>query len=458
MNSAFPSLSFPAPEVELTGWGRYPRSRSRLFEVFQEQDTLTALLRRGALSLLGRGRGRAYGDAALNAGHACLDFTPCNRWLAFDTQTGVLHAEAGATLEQILNTFVPRGWFLPVTPGTKYPTLGGSVACDVHGKSAYPLSKYIQRLHLRLADGSIATCSPQERPDLFWATTGGMGLTGLILSVEIKLQPVETSYLHYQGLRAKNLEAIFALFEDSQAHPLTVAWIDCLARGKNLGRSIMMRGSFARRDELKGKTASHPLPVAHKLKVTVPFDFPSWCLNPLSVAAFNEVIYRKHPKRLEKLMDYDSFFYPLDSILRWNLIYGRPGLVQYQFLIPPEHAFEGIKALLQAISATGAASFLAVLKKFGRLDNPGLLSFPTAGYFLALDFPVGNGAIFKHMDRWDELVLKYGGRIYLAKDARMKKETFSAMYPRLEEWKKIKAQVDPGNVFSSDLGRRLGLA
>jgi FAD/FMN-containing dehydrogenase len=284
-----------------------------------------------------------------------------------------------------------------------------------------------------------------------------MGLTGLILSVEIKLMPIESSYLRYEGIKSADLEGIFRLFSEEES-PLTVAWIDCLARGRNLGRSIMMRGQFARKSELRTSVRRrNPLAVSRKLKLAVPFDLPAMALSPLSVAAFNAVIYGKHPQHLETIMDYDAFFYPLDSILQWNRGYGKPGLVQYQFLIPPKQSFDGIKTLLEAISATGKASFLAVLKKFGPIKNQGLISFPTAGYFLALDFPVDNGEIFKDMDRWDELVLKFGGRIYLAKDARMHAETFQAMYPRFPEWLRVKAKYDPSNVFNSDLARRLGL-
>lgn len=446
------------PEIEITGWGRYPASAARVFPVQSTAEPGQVLKARRGKSLLGRGAGRAYGDAALNRSNFCLDFTPYNRFIAFDEQTGILRAEAGVTLEQILGVFVPRGWFLPVTPGTKYPTLGGSVACDVHGKSSYSLSHYVERLHMLLADGSYVTCSAEYLPDLFWATVGGMGLTGLILEVELKMTRIETCLIKYQGVKARNLEEIFQLFEETEEWPMTVAWIDCLARGKKLGRSIMMRGAFARQNELKSiAQQSRARSVPNKGKLAVPFAFPAWSLNKLSVAAFNTCYYGKHPRCLDTIMDYDSFFYPLDSILKWNLIYGGPGLVQYQFLIPLEQGFEGVKTLLEEISATRRASFLAVLKKFGNIQNPGMISFPAPGYFLALDFPVGQGGILKHMDQWDKLVLKYGGRIYLAKDARMKQETFNAMYPRINEWRAVKQKYDPKNVFSSDLARRLGL-
>lgn len=452
------SRSSDFPEQILEGWGRYPRSRGFLGAVQSGFEAAGVLRRRKGLRLLGRGAGRAYGDAALSAGQLVLDCTPMDRLLAFDPASGRVRAEAGVTLETLLKVFVPRGFFLPVTPGTKYPTLGGSLACDVHGKSSHPLSHYVERLEILLSDGSTAVCSRSERPDLFWATLGGMGLTGLIASAELTLQPIESSWIRYQGLRAKNLEAVFSQLEESGEWPLTVAWINGLGRGRNLGQGIVMRGAFARRNELPAPQLARVLQVPQKPKVTVPFDFPAFSLNPLTVAAFNAWYYGRHPEKLDTIMDYDSFFYPLDSVLHWNRVYGKPGLVQYQFLLPLETGLEGMKALLEVISASGRASFLAVLKKFGRIENPGMLSFPRPGYFLALDFPVAGGSIFKEMDQWDQLVLKYGGRIYLAKDARMKAGTFRQMYPRLEEWKSVKAKVDPGQVWGSDLGKRLGLS
>jgi len=444
--------------VEITGWGRFPKSQGYLRRVMSAGDVAAELKGRGAHSLLARGSGRAYGDAALNSGNICLDFSAYDRFLSFNSETGLLHAEAGVTLEQILNEFIPRGWFLPVTPGTKYPSLGGSLACNVHGKSKESLSHHVESMHMLLADSSVVTCSRTERSDLFWATLGGNGLTGIILSAELRLRPIASSYLRYEGIKARNLEEAFQLFEDSKDVPLSVAWIDCLSRGRSLGRSIMMRGDFARPEDLKTAAEKrNPLAVSRKPKIPVPMEFPSWSLNPLSVTAFNALIYGKHPRRLDTIMDYDEFFYPLDSILRWNLIYGRPGLVQYQFLIPPKYGFEGIKTLLEHISASGRASFLAVLKKFGDQKEEGTIAFPGPGYFLALDFPVGNGEVLKLMDHWDELVLKFGGRVYLTKDARLKRETFAAMYPRLKEWLEVKAKYEPKQVFQSDMGRRLGL-
>ncbi len=446
------------PQIPLAGWGRFPVSAAHLLPVHAPGDALRTLAGRDGKQVLGRGAGRAYGDSALNRGNLVLDYTPSDRFLAFDEKTGVLHAEAGVTLEQVIEHFVPRGWFLPATPGTKFPTLGGSVACGVHGKSKLSLGHFIVRLHMLLADRSRVTCSPREKADLFWATIGGMGLTGLIESVEIKLLPIETSQLIYEGVKARDLEHIFQLYEESDDVPMTVAWIDCLAQGRRLGRSIMMQGAFAKKsDLLTAAQRRNPLQLRRTPQVTVPIEFPAWSLNPLSVAAFNTVFYHKHPKTTRTLVDIDTFFYPLDKVLKWNRIYGKPGMAQYQFLIPPKYGFEGIKTVLEAIARSGRASFLAVLKKFGPSPQKAPLSFPTPGYFIALDFPVASGGILSEMEKWDKLVLKFGGRLYLAKDSRMRARTFAAMYPRLKQWQAVKAKYDPNQVFCSDQARRLGL-
>lgn len=443
------------PLTELEGFGRYPRSRARVVPVWEDFMAGEALRRRGDFRFLARGTGLSYADASLNAGNICLAMKPLNRFLAFDADTGLLHIEAGVTLKEILEFAIPRGYFLPVTPGTAHPTIGGCVACDVHGKSKLPLHNYVKRLHMMLADGSQIACSPDKHPDLFYATCGGMGLTGVVLSVEIDLMRIKSSYIRYEGIRASNLEAIFHEFDNTDEWPMTVAWIDCVAGGGKLGQSIMMKGRFAEPHEVpRGR---NPLQVANKLKLTVPFNFPSWALNKYTVSAFNFAYQAKHPKKLETLMDYESFFYPLDAISHWNRIYGKPGLLQYQFLIPPEVSLKGIRTLLEMISATGKASFLAVLKKFGEIENRAPLSFPKGGFFLALDFPYGDGRILENMRDWDKKVLDFGGRLYLAKDGRMDRSTFETMYPRVAEFKQVKTKYDPGCVFQSDMGRRLGL-
>lgn len=443
------------PVTRLSGFGRYPVSPARVMPVWEDSQISNALANRGDFSFLGRGTGLSYGDASLNRNNMCVSMRPMDRFLGFDQANGVVHVEAGVTLREILELIIPKGWFLPVTPGTAHPSIGGSVACDVHGKTKHSMHNYVRRLHMVLADGSPITCSANSNSDLFFATVGGMGLTGVITSVELELTRIKSSWIQYSGVKAKNLDEIFAQFQDTDDWPMTVAWIDCVARGANLGRSIMMKGRFANPEDVgKGR---EPLAVSSKFKLAVPFDFPSFSLNKLTVSAFNALYAGKHPKKLETIMDYDAFFYPLDAISHWNRIYGKPGLLQYQFLIPTEHGFEGIKALLEMISATGKASFLAVLKKFGQIENRGLLSFPAPGYFIALDFPYGDGKILEQMDMWDRRVLDFGGRLYLTKDSRMKRETFEAMYPRIDEFKEVKAKYDPSCVFRSDMAYRLGL-
>ncbi|HOD00592.1 MAG TPA: FAD-binding oxidoreductase [Myxococcota bacterium] len=443
------------PMTKISGFGRYPTSPARIMPVWEDFEITRALKARGDFKFLARGTGLSYGDASLNRNNVCVSMRSMDRVLGFDHANGIIHVEAGVTLREILSFVIPKGWFLPVTPGTAHPSIGGSVACDVHGKSKLPMHNYIRRLHMILADGSPIVCSPSENPDLFFATVGGMGLTGVITSVELELQSIKSSWVRYEGTRAANLDEIFSQFKDADDWPMTVAWIDCVARGAKLGRSIMMKGRFAEPGDLK--KGREPLHVPQKLKLAVPFDFPSFTLNKLTVSAFNMLYNGKHPKRLETIMDYDSFFYPLDAIAHWNRIYGRPGLLQYQFLIPPEQGFEGVKSVLEMIAATGKASFLAVLKKFGPMQNQGLLSFPTPGYFIALDFPYGNGSILEQMELWDKRVLEYGGRLYLTKDARMSRETFRAMYPRVDEFLSVKAKYDPDCVFRSDMAYRLGL-
>ena len=443
------------PVTSLHGFGRYPVSPARLMPVWENFQIQKALQNRGDFSFLARGTGLSYGDASLNRNNICVSMLSMDRFLGFDHANGFIHVEAGVTLREILEFVIPAGWFLPMTPGTAHPSIGGSVACDVHGKSKVSMHNYVRRLHMVLADGSPITCSASENTDLFYATVGGMGLTGIITSVELELVPIKSSWVHYVGTKAKNLEDIFAQFEEADEWPMAVAWIDCVAKGANLGRSIMMKGRFAEPDDLK--KGQVPLAVSNKLKLAIPFDFPSFSLNKLTVSAFNALYSGKHPKHLENIQDYETYLYPLDAIKNWNRIYGSPGLLQYQFLIPPEYGFEGVKTILEMIAKTGKASFLAVLKKFGSIQNKGLLSFPAPGYFIALDFPYGNGKILEQMDLWDKRVLDFGGRLYLTKDARMKRETFEAMYPRIDEFKQVKAKYDPNCVFRSDMAYRLGL-
>jgi FAD/FMN-containing dehydrogenase len=407
-------------------------------------------------SIIARGQGRSYGDASLNAdGHTLLT-ERVNRFLSFDEEKGILRAEAGATLAEILPLIVPRGWFLPVTPGTKYVSLGGCVAADVHGKNHHhdgSFGDHVIAIELILFDGSRVTCSSAEKPELFWATVGGMGLTGIIGEVTIKLIPIESALIKVQHKAAGNLEQLFKLIKDpTNDDRYTVAWIDSMVNGSQLGRGIAMYGHHATAEALP---VNYHAMIRSGRSFPIPFNFPSFVLNQWSISAFNSRFFRKEGgRRYPFLSNYDSYFYPLDTITHWNRMYGKRGFVQYQCVIPEDRAFDGIKILLQEISKSRYPSFLAVLKCLGP-QGKGMLSFPMAGWTLALDLPIRGEGLFVLLNKLDEIVIQHGGRVYLAKDARLSAESFRAMYPCYGEWLKIKRSIDPDNIFSSSLSRRL---
>jgi decaprenylphospho-beta-D-ribofuranose 2-oxidase len=440
----------------LTGWGRYPLSESDVYRPDKIAE-LSAVVTADASSLIARGAGRAYGDAALNDRNRVVDLTRLNRMLAFDAATGLLRCEAGVTIAELIDVFMPRGFFPPVTPGTRFVTLGGSVAADVHGKNHHrdsSLASHVTSFDLMVASGEVLRCSREENSELFWATVGGMGLTGVILELELRMRRIESAYLDGELIRAGNIDAAIEAFERIDAqYGYSVAWIDCNSVGSALGRSILNVGNFATLDSLPRDLAQNPLSTMPRLSPFVPFDFR--VVNSLTVRAFNAVNYAFHrEKAAHTIFDWNSFFYPLDSIRNWPRIYGKRGFVQYQCVWPSAESRAGLVEMLEAITRSRRGSFLAVLKKFGAQD--GLLSFPMPGYTVAIDFPVTDGML-EFLDMLDAMVLKRGGRVYLAKDARMSPETFRAMYPNLGKWQAAKAVADPGNRFSSSLSRRLGM-
>lgn len=381
-----------------------------------------------------------------------------DRFLAFDEQTDTLVAEAGVSLAEILDVFVPRGRFLPVTPGTRFVTLGGALAADVHGKNHHRdgcFSAFVDRFTLLTAGGNILTCSREENSDVFWATVGGMGLTGIILTVSLRLRRIQTAYCAVEYTRAENLDRALEIFLDDAQHTYSVAWIDCLARGKSLGRSVAMRAEHAAVDQLPARRRSTPLQAPRRRDRTVPAFAPGWLLNPLSVRAFNTLFYTR-PRRQHTVLGYDSFFYPLDGVLHWNRLYGRRGFVQYQAVLPAESGRRGLVELLEEISASGLASFLAVLKTFGP-HNQAPLSFPMAGYTLALDLPNTGSGLRGLIGRLDEIVMRHSGRVYLAKDALLSPSSFERMYPRAAEFRAVVSRLDPDGRFASGLSRRLGV-
>jgi len=453
------SGAMPKPRhALLTGWGRYPLSESDIYRP-EKIAELQAVVTADSTSLIARGAGRAYGDAALNDQNRVVDLTRLNRMLSFDAATGLLRCEAGVTIAELIDVFLPRGFFPPVTPGTRFVTLGGSIAADVHGKNHHrdsSLASHVTGFDLMIASGEVLRCSREENSELFWATVGGMGLTGVILELELRMRRVESAYLDGELIRAGNIDAAIEAFERIDSlYGYSVAWIDCASGGGALGRSVLNAGNFATLDRLPRNLAQDPLNVTPRPSPLVPFDLPGFALDRLTIKAFNAAVYAFHRETAaHTIFGWESFFYPLDSIRNWNRIYGKRGFTQYQCVWPRAESRAGLVEVLETISRSQRGSFLAVLKKFGAQD--GLLSFPMPGYTLALDFPVTEG-LLEFLDSLDAMVLKRGGRVYLAKDARLRPETFRAMYPNLAKWQAAKAVADPDNRFSSSLSRRLGM-
>lgn len=437
---------------QLSNWGNYPvmdcEERS-----FSQEDQLTQFVDSHD-AVIARGNGRCYGDASL--AENSISTLRYDKVLAFNVETGVFECQAGVTLDQILDITVPQGWFLPVTPGTKFITIGGAVASDVHGKNHHAegsFSNHIISMNVLTGLGMI-TCSPTENSDLFWATCGGMGLTGVVTTVKFRLKKIETAYISQKQIKAKNLDDVIRLFDEHKHYTYSMAWIDCLKQGDAFGRSILIVGEHAKKEELNAKQAAAPLTLPPKMKLTVPFNLPSFVLNNFTVKAFNWAYYGKNFKReINNIVPYEPFFYPLDAIHHWNRGYGKAGFVQYQFVLPLDRK-EGLVAILKRISEKGWGSFLAVLKVFGKQDD--LISFPMEGYTLALDFPVRNG-LMPFLDELDELVLEYGGRLYLSKDARMKREIFWDSYQNAERFAEIVKKYNPDNKFRSIQSERLSI-
>lgn len=443
--------------MKLSGWGRFPVIDCRM-ESLRRREDLRALLDSDT-TLIARGNGRSYGDAALNA-DLTLSMLAMNRMRAFDAKTGLLTCEAGVLLDDILGTFVPRGWFPPVVPGTKLVTVGGMIAADVHGKNHHrdgSFGAYVESLTLAAADGEVRECSRTENAALFRATVGGMGLTGVILSASFRLRPIETAFVMEETLAARDLDGAMALFEASGDWPYSVAWVDCLARGAKLGRALVMRGRFMERGSLPARLTRAPLPPAPASKLKVPVDAPSALFNRMSIGLFNELYYRRGWARSgARPVHFDRFFFPLDRFEAWNRLYGRRGLVQYQCVLPKGESATGLAALLERIAKAGRGSFLAVLKLLGP-GGDGLMSFPMEGYTLALDFPIRPGTL-ELLAALDVITHEHGGRVYLAKDACCAPERVRQGYPDSSAFSSVRAEAaGDAPKFASELSRRLGL-
>ncbi len=437
----------------LKNWSNFPSVEADM-RYFDNRKELSEHLNHNS-KWIARGLGRCYGDASLSKN--VISTTKYNKFISFDIENGILECESGLSLDEILTVIVPEGWFLPVTPGTKFITVGGAVASDIHGKNHHSegsFSRHIIELSVLSGDGTVYECNKQLNSDLFEATCGGMGLTGIVLTVKFKLKKIETSYISQQQIKARNLDEIIELFDKYHHYTYSVAWIDCLKKGKGMGRSILMLGEHATQDELPNKLLKDPLPTHTHAKFNVPVNFPSFTLNQFSVKAFNSLYYAKNYKpRMEGIVHYDPYFYPLDNILNWNKLYGKKGFVQYQFVLPLDKK-EGLYEIIKRIASKNMGSFLAVLKVFGAQDS--LISFPREGYTLALDFPM-TSTLLPFLDELDSIVAENEGRVYLTKDARMDKEMFWSTYPNIDRFMEIVRKYNPDSKFSSLQSSRLGI-
>jgi len=435
----------------ITNWNNYPVAQAEVLSFDQQKELLVKL---NGSSCIPHGNGRCYGDASIH--DVVANTLRFEKILAFNPDSGIITCQSGLLLSDLLQVIVPRGWFLPVTPGTKFITVGGAVASDVHGKNHHvdgSFSNHVISMNV-LSGNGIMTCTPHDHSDLFWATCGGMGLTGIILDVTFRLKKIETSFIRKKEIKAENLDEAMVLFAEHSDYTYSVAWIDCLKGGNQFGRSILMLGEHATAAELPPGNKK-ALEVREKTLTSVPFHFPSFVLNKWTVKAFNALYYGKNFSKVQERVDhYDGFFYPLDSILNWNRIYGKRGFVQYQFVLPLKSSKTGLREILGRIRKKGMGSFLAVLKLFGEQND--LISFPMAGYTLALDFPMRPG-LLEFLDELDQVVADAGGRIYLSKDARMHKEMFWKTYPNALIFKNVLRKYDPGNRFVSRLSQRLML-
>ena len=450
--------------VELTGWGRTAPTAADVRRPTSAVELERALPSTSPRGLLARGLGRGYGDCAQNSGGTVVETVDVDAFTIHETdptsETVLVTAEAGASIDRLLHALVPQGLFVPVTPGTRYVTVGGAIAADIHGKNHHRKGSWCQHvtsLRLQLGDGEVVEIGPDRDPELFWATAGGMGLTGVVLDATFACPRIGSSRLLVDTDRAADLDEVLELMASGDhAYDYSVAWIDLMAGGRALGRSVLTRGRFATAEEAAPATGTDPFSYSAGVLASAPPWVPDGLLNRLTVRAFNELWFRKAPvRRRDELQTIPTFFHPLDMVGGWNRVYGPQGFLQWQFVVP--FGAEGtLRRIVEELSASGCPSFLAVLKAFGEGD-PAPLSFPAPGWTLALDIPAGVRGLGPLLDRLDELVVAEGGRVYLAKDSRVRPELVPVMYPRLDEWRAVRERVDPQRRISSDLSRRLGL-
>jgi decaprenylphospho-beta-D-ribofuranose 2-oxidase len=453
------SHSAPIPEL-LTGWGRTAATRAEVSRPRRVDEVLEKVMHAPRRGVLARGLGRSYGDAAQNAGGAVLRLTDMDRVLALDVQKGSCTVEAGTSLDTLMRALIPLGWFPMVVPGTRFVSIGGAIASDIHGKFRYgSVCDYIEEMQLVTPAHGVLSVGPGTDPDVFAATAGGMGLTGVVTEATLQLQAIESAYMSVDTERVGDVDALMTRMVDSDdRYRYSVAWIDCLARGRHLGRAVLTRANHASIDELpprRRRTARIFAP--HTGIASVPDIVPNGVVNTLSIRAFNEMWFRKAPRlRVGQLQSISAFFHPLDGVLEWNRIYGPRGFLQYQYVVP-YGAESVVRETLERLSAARCASFLAVLKRFEH-SSDGMLGFPAHGWTLALDIPARGAHLGELLDGLDTLVTDVGGRVYLTKDSRLAPELMPAMYPKLDRWREVRAGLDPAHVMRSDMDRRLDLA
>ncbi len=464
------SEPLPTQTRTLTGWGRTAPTTAEVLttpdveviaqavtRVAEDNESKPSHLRRGVIA---RGLGRSYGDPAQNAGGLVIDMTALNKIHSIDRESRRVIVDGGVDLDQLMRAALPFGLWVPVLPGTRQVTVGGAIGSDIHGKnhhSAGSFGNHVRSLELLTADGQIRTCTPTGRNSkLFWATVGGMGLTGIILRATIEMTPTETAYFIADTARTESLDETIALHSDGseENYDYSSAWFDAISAPPKLGRAAVSRGSLATLDQLPKKLQKDPLRFSGSTLLTFPDIFPNGLANKFDFSVVGELYYRKTKNATGQIQNLTQFYHPLDLFGEWNRAYGSKGFLQYQFVVPPE-AVEEFKKIIRDIQQSGHYSFLNVFKLFGE-GNKAPLSFPMKGWNVCVDFPIKDG-LNEFVRELDKRVLEFGGRLYTAKDSRTTAETFHAMYPRIDEWLKVRRSVDPTNVFASDMSRRLEL-